>query len=78
MLRFGHSHLVVVPLQGLGSGWRRKGKMRLLLFGSSRNFVRRLLAVVCRWRPANIYHGRGLRLSRQQLVRKGGKVSAYR
>jgi len=30
------------------------------------------------WRPINVYHGRGLRLKRQVVLKKAGKVSAYR
>ena len=78
VLRFGHSHLVTMSAPLLGSRWRRKGRMKILFFGSNYYELRHFLARVIRWRPMNLYHGRGLRFSRQVVFRKAGKVSAYR
>jgi hypothetical protein len=78
VLRFGHSHLVTMAAPLLGSKWRRKGRMKILFFGSNYYELRHFLSRVIRWRPMNLYHGRGLRFSRQVVFRKAGKVSAYR
>ena len=52
--------------------------MKMLLFGSNLWQLRHFAAAAIAWRPMNVYHGRGLRLSRQRVLRKAGKVSAYR
>lgn len=52
--------------------------MKLLFFGTSYYSLRRFLGDAIRWRPVNIYNARGLRFARQRLLRKHGKVSAYR
>jgi hypothetical protein len=77
LLRFGHSHVVCCYLQP-GLRWRRFGRMKILLYGTSANELRQDARRICAWRAPNIYHGRGLRLSRQRLCRKAGKVSLYR
>lgn len=77
LLRFGHAHLVFVkPLPGVR--WRRFGRMKILLFGANLWDLLAYAQAVCWWRPMNVYHGRGLRLRRQLVLRKAGKVSAYR
>ena len=77
MLRFGHSHLVTLAAFP-GVRWRRQGRMKILLFGSNWWDLLAFAQAVCWWRPMNVYHGRGLRLRRQLVLRKAGKVSAYR
>jgi len=77
MLRFGHSHLVYVRAWP-GVRWRRKGKVKIILFGSSYPDLHLFAITAVRWRGMNVYHGRGLRLARQFVYRKAGKVSAYR
>lgn len=52
--------------------------MKLLLFGGDFTQLRAFAAAIIGWRPMNVYHGRGLRLARQYVLRKAGKVSAYR
>ena len=52
--------------------------MRLALFGPCWADLRAYAGAVCRWRPMNVYHGRGLRVARQCVLRKAGKVSTYR
>jgi len=77
MLRFGHSHLVALsPYPGIR--WKRFGRMKIILFGSNWWDLIEFAQAVCWWRPVNVYHGRGIRLKRQSILRKAGKVSAYR
>ena len=52
--------------------------MKIIFYGSNYYSLRFFLAGIVSWRPMNIYHGRGLRLARQRVARKSGKVSAYR
>jgi hypothetical protein len=77
VLKFGASHLVALPLPFFVKS-RRSGKMKLLLFGSSRFQLRSFASRAIAWRPVNIYNARGLRLARQRVCRKHGKVSAFR
>ncbi len=77
VLRFGHSHLVAEPFFP-GIRMRRRGRMKLVIYGSSVFSLNLFASVVCKWRSMNVYHGRGLRISRQAVLRKSGKVSAYR
>lgn len=77
VLRFGHSHLVACK-PPLGVRWRKAGKMKMVFFGPNIAVLRGYLTSVVAWREPNRYHSRGLRLSRQRIVRKAGKVSAYR
>jgi ribosomal protein L6P/L9E len=78
ILRFGHSHLVASVPAHRNIWWRRRGRMKIIFYGSNYYALRAYLVALVAWRPMNIYHGRGLRLSRQRVVRKAGKVSAYR
>lgn len=78
ILRFGHSHLVSWNPAPFNIKWRRKGRMKILFFGSNKFDLSFYLSYIIRWRPMNIYHGRGLRFSKQIVIRKSGKVSAYR
>ena len=50
----------------------------MIFFHSNAADLRDFLLGVVQWREPNRYHSRGLRLSRQIIVRKAGKVSAYR
>jgi hypothetical protein len=77
VLRFGHSHLVTCP-PPRHPRWKKHGKAKLIFFHSNAAVLRDFLRGVVRWREPNRYHSRGLRLSRQVIVRKAGKVSAYR
>lgn len=77
VLRFGHSHLVACP-PPLHTRWKKHGKVKMIFFHSNAAVLRNFLLGVVRWREPNRYHSRGLRLSRQALTRKAGKVSAYR
>lgn len=77
VLRFGYSHtaLSYIPRRVFV---RRAGKMKMVFFGTCLWELRSLLAGAIRWRPMNVYNGRGLRFARQLVFRKFGKVSAYR
>ncbi len=77
VLRFGHSHLVRCQAPA-HTRWKRGGKAKMLFFSSNLALLRDYLTAVVRWREPNRYHSRGLRLSRQRIMRKAGKVSAYR
>ena len=77
VLRFGHSHLVTCP-PPRHTRWKKHGKAKLIFFHSNAAVLRDFLLGVVQWREPNRYHSRGLRLSRQVIVRKAGKVSAYR
>ena len=77
VLRFGHSHLVACP-PPRHTRWRKHGKAKMIFFHPNVAVLRNFLLGVVRWREPNRYHSRGLRLSRQVIVRKAGKVSAYR
>jgi ribosomal protein L6P/L9E len=50
----------------------------MIFFSSNVAVLKNFLTGVVSWREPNRYHSRGLRLSRQRIVRKAGKVSAYR
>lgn len=50
----------------------------MVFFHSNLAVLRNFLLSVVQWREPNRYHSRGLRLSRQIITRKAGKVSAYR
>lgn len=77
VLRFGHSHLVTCT-PPKNTRWRKSGKTKLLFFNSNIALLKSFLRSVVAWREPNRYHSRGLRLSRQRIMRKAGKVSAYR
>lgn len=71
------AHNAVPPLTALGL--RAKTRMAVTYSGST--YAGPALAWArefCAWRRPNTYHARGLRLGRQRLGRKAGKVSAYR
>lgn len=77
VLRFGRSHLVIVKPKPHVK-WRKLSRMKIIFFGCNLWYIKKFLQKAVSWRPLNIYHGRGLRLSRQKVHRKSGKVSAYR
>jgi ribosomal protein L6P/L9E len=52
--------------------------MKIIFYGSNHYELSLYLTTITSWRPMNVYHGRGLRLARQRVMRKAGKVSAYR
>ena len=77
VLRFGHSHLIYMR-KPISVFLKKKGRMRIIFFGTNIELMYFFLKNIILWKPANVYTGRGLRLSRQRLLKKAGKVSAYR
>lgn len=77
VLRFGRSHASFVRF-GTHVKRRKLGRMSLILFGFGRSELFFLGRLIVRQRRMNIYHRRGLRLARQTVFRKDGKVSIYR
>ncbi len=78
ILRFGHSHVVFTTPALREVWWKRKGRMKIIFYGSNIYDLFSYVSNIISWRPMNVYHGRGLRLSKQKVLRKAGKVSAYR
>ncbi len=56
----------------------KKGKMKLIFFGTTQHYLKTFLMGLITIKPMNIYHGRGLRFAKQFVFRKFGKVSTYR
>jgi ribosomal protein L6P/L9E len=77
VLRLGYAHAMAVrlpPQAHLGFA----SKSYIHVWGTSLAVLGLFTYALRGLREPNIYHGRGIRLSRQVLVRKHGKVSAYR
>lgn len=77
VLRFGHSHLIYSKKPN-SVFLKKKGRMKILFFGTNVELIYFFLRNLIKWKPSNVYTGRGLRLSRQRLLKKSGKISAYR
>lgn len=77
VLRFGHSHLISLK-KPVSVFLKKKGRMKILFFGTNIELLYFFLRNIVNWKPANVYTGRGLRISRQRILRKSGKVSIYR
>ena len=77
VLRFGHSHLIYSK-KPISIFLKKKGRMKIIFFGTNIELMYFFLRNLIRWKPSNVYTSRGLRLSRQRLLRKSGKISAYR
>lgn len=77
VLRFGHSHLISLK-KPMSVFLKKKGRMKILFFGTNIVLLYFFLRNIVNWKPANVYTGRGLRISRQKILRKSGKVSIYR
>lgn len=76
-LRLGYSHATTVAVPPtLTLGVLRRNF--LAVWGTSAAEVYDLGRALRGLREPNIYHGRGLRFSKHRLLRKAGKVSAYR
>jgi hypothetical protein len=77
VLRVGYAHAVaamLAPPACIGYA----GKNFIYVWGTSQVGLYAFAALLQSWREPNIYHGRGIRFSKQSLLRKSGKVSAYR
>jgi len=77
VLRFGHSHLIYSK-KPISVFLKKKGRMKIIFFGTNIELIYFYLRNLIRWKPSNVYTGRGLRLSRFKLLKKAGKISAYR
>jgi hypothetical protein len=77
VLRFGYSHIVLINIPNFFFH-KKKGKMKLIFFGTCLWNLKSFLSSIIAWRPMNVYTGRGLRFAKQLVFRKFGKVSAYR
>jgi len=77
VLRFGHSHLIYSK-KPTSVFLKKKGRMKILFFGTNVELIYFYLRNLIKWKPSNVYTGRGLRLSRFKLLKKAGKISAYR
>lgn len=77
VLRFGHSHLIYSKKPN-SIFLKKKGRMKIIFFGTNIELIYVFLRNLIKWKPSNVYTGRGLRLSRQRLLRKSGEISAYR
>jgi hypothetical protein len=76
-LRFGHSHLIARK-KPISVFLKKKGRMKMIFFGTNIQLLILYLRSIIKWKPSNVYTGRGLRLSRHKLLKKAGKVSIYR
>lgn len=77
VLRLGYAHATTVAVPPvLTLGILRRNFMAV--WGTSAADIHWLGATLVGLREPNIYHGRGLRFSKYRLLRKAGKVSAYR
>lgn len=77
VLRFGHSHLIYSK-KYFNVFLKKKGRMKMIFFGTNIVLIRLFLNNLIKWKPSNVYTGRGLRFSKQRLLKKAGKVSIYR
>ena len=77
VLRVGYSHATGVPV-GPGAALGRVQKNFLYVWGTSEALLSAFACALRGLREPNVYHGRGIRFARQPLLRKFGKVSAYR
>lgn len=77
VLRFGHSHLIYSK-KPTSVFLKKKGRMKIIFFGTNVELIYFYLKNLIKWKPSNVYTGRGLRLSRFKLLKKAGKISAYR
>jgi len=77
VLRVGYAHaaaLAVGPAVRLGFA----NKNFIHVWGTSEALLSSFAHTLQGLKEPNIYHGRGIRLAKQPLCRKFGKVSAYR
>jgi len=73
---FGHSHLILLPLLLSKIFMLTKTKLLLISMNFQNLFfnIKKILAT----KPMNIFTSRGIRLSKQLVYKKTGKVSSYR
>lgn len=74
--QFGHSHRIIEYAYDVAS--KKISKQLYLLYGPNWLDVDKVAHNFRRWRPINIYTGRGMRFGKQIVYKKKGKVSTYR
>jgi ribosomal protein L6P/L9E len=74
--QFGHSHRIFEYTYLVSI--RAVMKQALIFYGTNLIDVDETARNVRRWRPINIYTGRGIRFNRQSVYRKQGKVKSYK
>lgn len=74
--QFGYSHRLY--LYGFYLNVVFLSKTSLIVFGLNVSHVSYVSSKLLKWRPVNIFTGRGIRFSKQLIYKKSGKVSTYR
>jgi len=74
--QFGYSHRLY--LYGFLLHIKFLSKTTLIFFGLNPNHMSKSSKLIYNWRPINIFTNRGVRLSKQIIYKKSGKVSSYR
>jgi len=74
--QFGYSHRFYIYSYYVYIKFLSKNS--LIMFGLNPSNVKFVSSKVRKWRPLNIFTGRGVRFSSQIVYKKSGKVSSYR
>ena len=74
--QFGHSHRYYLYAYFINVRFLTKTKV--LMFGVNKKDLLELSLILKKFRPINIFTGRGVRFSKQLIYKKAGKVSSYR
>jgi len=74
--QFGHSHRYYLYAYFINVRFLTKTKV--LMFGVNKKDLLKLSLILKKFRPINIFTGRGVRFSKQLIYKKAGKVSSYR
>lgn len=74
--QFGYSHRLYLYTFFLFIKFLNKTS--LIVFGLNLETISKLTKSLFKWRPINIFTGRGVRLTKQIIYRKSGKISSYR
>lgn len=74
--QFGFSHRIY--LYNFRSYIKFIGKTCVIIFGLAKDEILPQAIALRKQRPINIFTGRGVRLARQVIYRKPGKVSTYK
>jgi len=72
---FGHSHLFYI--YNHTSEWFLITKTRGFVFGLNGFLLNQTLQCLINTKPINLYTGRGVRLLKQIVIKKPGKISTY-
>lgn len=74
--QFGYSHRLY--MYSFYNYVKFLNKTSLICFGLTYTTTVCVSKILLRWRPVNIFTGRGVRFSKQVIYKKSGKVSSYR